>query len=151
MGLIVRLRHNVIKAALRSIARAYSRISLADVRAKLGLESEEEAEYIVAKAIRDGVVEAAVDHEHGAMRSRESGDIYATSEPQNAFDTRIRFLLDLHNQSVKAMRFPLDAHSKELASAEEAREREKELAKEIEEAEDEDDLGEDKGPDMDAF
>ncbi|KAL8277030.1 hypothetical protein RQP46_010564 [Phenoliferia psychrophenolica] len=133
-SLILRLRHNVIKTALRTISLAYSRISLRDVSAKLHLDSEEDAEYIVAKAIRDGVIDAVVDHEQGFMRSKEVGDVYATSEPQVAFDTRIKFLLELHNQSVKAMRYPLNAHSKELASAGEARERERELAKEIEDA-----------------
>lgn len=100
-SLILRLRHNVIKTALRTISLAYSRISLADVSAKLALDSEEDAEYIVAKAIRDGVIDATVDHEKGFMQSREAGDVYATSEPQMAFDTRIKFLLELHNQSVK--------------------------------------------------
>jgi 26S proteasome regulatory subunit N3 len=41
------------------------------------------------------------------------------------------FCLKLHNESLEAMRFPLNQHSKELASAEAARERERELASEI--------------------
>ena len=51
-NLIVRLRHNVIRAGLRRIALAYSRISLADVAAKLGLPSVTDTESIVSKAIR---------------------------------------------------------------------------------------------------
>ena len=51
-NLIVRLRHNVIRAGLRRISLAYSRISLADVAAKLGLANVEDTECIVAKAIR---------------------------------------------------------------------------------------------------
>jgi 26S proteasome regulatory subunit N3 len=47
--LILRLHHNVIKTALRTISLAYSRISLADVARKLKLESPEDAEYIIAK------------------------------------------------------------------------------------------------------
>ncbi|KDE02541.1 hypothetical protein MVLG_06904 [Microbotryum lychnidis-dioicae p1A1 Lamole] len=148
-SLIVRLRHNVIKTALRTLSLAYSRISLADVSKKLHLDSEEDAEYIIAKAIRDGVIDATIDHEKGYMQSRETGDVYATNEPQLAFDTRIKFLLDLHHQSVKAMRYPLNAHSKDLASAGEARERERELAKEIENADEDDDFG--AGGDMDEF
>jgi 26S proteasome regulatory subunit N3 len=50
--LIVRLRHNVIRAGLRRMSLAYSRISLADVAAKLGLASVQDTESIVAKAIR---------------------------------------------------------------------------------------------------
>ncbi|MBW0472340.1 hypothetical protein O181_012055 [Austropuccinia psidii MF-1] len=129
--LILRLRHNVIKTALRTISLAYSRIKLRDVSLKLKLDSEEDAEYVVAKAIRDGVIEARLDRIGGWMVSKEVNDIYSTSEPQEAFHQRISFCLKLHNESVKAMRFPLNAHRKELASAEAARERERELASEI--------------------
>ncbi|CAH7665792.1 26S proteasome non-ATPase regulatory subunit 3 [Phakopsora pachyrhizi] len=129
--LILRLRHNVIKTALRTISLAYSRIRLNDVSLKLRLDSEEDAEYVVAKAIRDGVIEARLDRIGGWMVSKEVNDIYSTNEPQDAFHQRISFCLKLHNESVKAMRFPLNAHRKELASAEAARERERELASEI--------------------
>jgi len=51
--------------------------------------------------------------------------------------------LELHNQSVKAMRYPLNAHRKDIVDAEGAREREKELAKGIQDGEidEEDALG----------
>ena len=55
-NLVVRLRHNVIRAGLRRISLAYSRISLGDVAAKLGLASVRDTESIVAKAIRCGWV-----------------------------------------------------------------------------------------------
>jgi 26S proteasome regulatory subunit N3 len=106
----------------------------------LGLDSPEDAEFIVAKAIRDGVIEATLDPERGYMRSKETTDIYCTREPQLAFHQRISFCLDLHNQSVKAMRYPPKSYGKDLESAEERREREQqdmELAKEM--AEDDDD------------
>lgn len=106
LSLVHRLRHNVIKTALRTLSLAYSRISLGDVRAKLALDSEEDAEYIVAKAIRDGVVQARIDHDRGEMTSREGGDVYSTGEPVREFDRRIGFLLDLYNQSVKVRRPP---------------------------------------------
>ncbi|GAA5838879.1 hypothetical protein JCM11251_003726 [Rhodosporidiobolus azoricus] len=149
LTLIHRLRHTVLKTALRTLSLAYSRISLRDVSTHLALDSEEDAEYVVAKAIRDGVVVAQVDHEKGEMTSREVGDVYATGEPVREFDRRIGFLLDLYNQSVKSMRYPLNAHSKDLASAGEARERERELAKEIEEGDDDAEF--DSGGDMDSF
>ncbi|KAB0800634.1 hypothetical protein PPYR_06374 [Photinus pyralis] len=137
--LITRLRHNVIKTAIRSIGLSYSRIAPQDIAKKLGLDSAEDAEFIVAKAIRDGVIEATLDPEGGYMRSKESSDIYCTKEPQNAFHQRIAFCLDLHNQSVKAMRYPPKSYGKELESAEERREREQqdlELAKEMAEEDD---------------
>lgn len=49
MTLILRLRHNVIKAGVRRISLSYSRISLKDICLKLQLDTEEDAEYIVAK------------------------------------------------------------------------------------------------------
>ncbi|GAB0097266.1 Probable 26S proteasome non-ATPase regulatory subunit 3 [Sergentomyia squamirostris] len=137
--LIIRLRHNVIKAAIRSIGLSYSRISPKDIAKKLGLDAAEDAEFIVAKAIRDGVIEATLDPEKGFMRSKDSTDIYSTREPQLAFHQRISFCLDLHNQSVKAMRYPPKSYGKDLESAEERREREQqdlELAKEMAEEDD---------------
>ncbi|KAI7881671.1 hypothetical protein K492DRAFT_176914 [Lichtheimia hyalospora FSU 10163] len=142
--LILRLRHNVIKTGIRMISLSYSKISLRDICLKLHLDSEEDAEFIVSKAIRDGVIDATLDHNGGFMKSKEIVDIYSTNEPQHAFNNRITFCLNLHNDAVKAMRFPLDAHRKELANAEAARERERELAQEIAEGDmdDEGDLGE---------
>ncbi|KAJ3217608.1 26S proteasome non-ATPase regulatory subunit 3 [Dinochytrium kinnereticum] len=129
--LILRLRHNVIKAGVRMISLSYSRISLRDICVKLQLDSEEDAEYIVAKAIRDGVIDATIDHENGYMKSKENVDIYSTTEPQNAFHQRITFCLNLHNESVKAMRFPFSSNGKDLASVNAIREEERKLAKEI--------------------
>jgi 26S proteasome regulatory subunit N3 len=99
--LILRLRQNVIKTGIRMMSLSYSRISLRDICIELGLESEESAEYIVAKAIRDGVIEATLDHEKGFMKSKEIGDIYATREPGEAFHERIQACLGLHDESVK--------------------------------------------------
>ncbi|KAJ7567941.1 hypothetical protein O6H91_01G013100 [Diphasiastrum complanatum] len=141
-NLIVRLRHNVIRTGLRNISISYSRISLTDVAAKLHLVSAtpvDDAESIVTKAIRDGGIDAIVDHANGWMQSKETGDIYSTQEPQLAFHSRIAFCLNTHNEAVKALRFPPNAHKKELESAEKRRERqqqEQELAKHIAEEDD---------------
>lgn len=132
--LIIRLHHNVIKTGIRMISLSYSKISLEEIASKLQLDSPEDAEFIVAKAIRDGVIEATIDHEKGYVRSKEITDIYSTNEPQAAFHQRITFCLDVYNQSVKAMRFPPKSYNKDLESLEEQREREKqdlELAKEM--------------------
>lgn len=138
--LILRLRQNVIKTGIRMLSLSYSRISLRDICLRLGLESEESAEYIVAKAIRDGVIEASIDHEKGFMQTKQAGDVYATREPGEAFHERIRACLGLHDECVKAMRYPMNQHRLELKNAQEARDRERELAKEIQEGDiDEDD------------
>lgn len=68
--LILRLRHNVIKTGIRIISLSYSKISLRDICIKLHLDSEEDAEFIVAKAIRDGVIDATLDHNGGYMKSK---------------------------------------------------------------------------------
>lgn len=99
--LILRLRQNVIKTGIRMMSLSYSRISLRDICIRLHLGSEESAEYIVAKAIRDGVIEATLDREKGFMKSKEVGDVYATREPGEAFHERIRACLALHDESVK--------------------------------------------------
>lgn len=99
--LILRLRQNVIKTGIRMMSLSYSRISLRDICIRLHLGSEESAEYIVAKAIRDGVIEATLDREKGFMKSKEVGDVYATREPGEAFHDRIRACLSLHDESVK--------------------------------------------------
>jgi 26S proteasome regulatory subunit N3 len=103
--LVGRLRANVIRAGLRRISLAYSRISLADVAAKLGLPSEEDAQHVVAKAIRDGGVAASLDHDARVMLSAAPADVYATEEPQAAFHARIAFCMDVHNEALRAMRF----------------------------------------------
>ena len=99
--LILRLRQNVIKTGIRMMSLSYAKISLRDICLRLSLSSEETAEYIVAKAIRDGVIEATLEHEHGYMKSKDVGDVYATREPGEAFHERIQACLSLHDESVK--------------------------------------------------
>ncbi|BHF57281.1 26S proteasome non-ATPase regulatory subunit 3 [Sparganum proliferum] len=135
-SLIVRLHHNVIKTGVRRISLSYSKISLADVASKLQLGEADDAEYIVAKAIRDGVMEAVVDRDQGCMITTEASDLYSTREPMDQFHQRIRFCLGIRNQAIKAMRYPPKQYSKDLESAEERREREQqelESAKELSE------------------
>lgn len=58
----------------------------------------EDTECIVAKAIRDGGIDAVLDHEQGYMQSKASHDVYSTDEPQTAYHARIAFCLDIHNE-----------------------------------------------------
>ena len=76
-----------------------------DVSAKLGLKSVADTEAVVAKAIRDGSVSAALDHDKQWLVSRELGDAYVTDEPQRALHARTAFCMDIHNEAVRAMRF----------------------------------------------
>lgn len=68
------------------------------------------------------------------MESKDIVNIYTGTEPKEAFDQRIKFCLNIHNECVKALRFPPNAHRKSLETAEERREREQqelELAEEM--------------------
>lgn len=66
------------------------------------------------KAIRDGVIEAHIDHEAGYVKTKDLTDVYSTLDPMKAFNQRIKFCLELRNQSVKAMRFPPKNTAKSL-------------------------------------
>ncbi|MES1908725.1 MAG: hypothetical protein MHM6MM_001601 [Cercozoa sp. M6MM] len=113
-SLVQRLRHNVIKTGLRNMSLSYSHISLDDVARKLSLETgNNTVEYVVAKAVHDGVIEAFIQHspEGPIMISRASADVYATDEPLHAFNKRTRTCMMIHNEAVKALRFP--RHSEE--------------------------------------
>ncbi|KAK0932313.1 26S proteasome non-ATPase regulatory subunit [Friedmanniomyces endolithicus] len=129
--LILRLRQNVIKTGVRMLSLSYSRISLRDICTRLHISSEESAEYITAKAIRDGVIEATLDHTHGHLITTPARDAYSTTEPSEAFHARIEALLGMRDECVMAMRYPMNKHRQEIAEAAKARERERELAKEI--------------------
>lgn len=138
-NLVVRLQHNVIRTGLRRLSKAYSKIALSDVAARLALENAAEAELIVAKAIRDGAVDAKLDHARGWMTTSEASDVYATFEPQQAFHSRILFCLNLHNEAVKAKRYKPNEHKESAESAEARKERmqqEQELAKHLQEEDD---------------
>jgi len=143
--LIMRLRQNVIKTGVRMLSLSYSRISLRDICTRLGVESEESAEYITAKAIRDGVIEASLDHQQGHLVTTTQKDAYSTTEPSEAFHARISALLGMRDECVMAMRYPMNKHRQEIAEAAKARERERELAKEIIEGEGDDGEGDDGG------
>jgi len=138
LTLINRLRYNVIKTGLRSINLSYSRISLKDICAKLGLESAQDAAGVVAKAIVDGVIDATIDHDNQCVKSQQKHDIYTSCEPQKAFHKRISFCLQMHTDTVKAMAYP-DDDNKDEEDPEKRREREKEQLANIDDDGDDDD------------
>lgn len=109
-----RLRQNVIRTGLKKVAASYSNISFADVAEKLGLESADDAAFIAAKAIRDGVIEAELDAATESLRSKEVMDLYSTAEPAEAFHKRILFCMDVRNDAVKAMQYPPRVHEKKV-------------------------------------
>jgi len=137
LTLINRLRYNVIKTGLRSINVSYSRISLQDICTKLGLESEQDAAGVVAKAIVDGVIDATIDYDQKCVSSQQKIDIYSSCEPQKAFHKRISFCLQMHNDTVKAMAYPDENDNKE-EDPEKRRQRDQETLDSIIDDDDED-------------
>jgi len=115
--LISRLAHQVVKAGLRKLNVSYSRLSLQDVADRLGLPSATSAQYVVAKAIRDGVLDATIHHEEGYVQSHDLVDVYATKEPAEAFHRRIAYCLTTHNDAIRGMRYPPDAYKKQLEAS----------------------------------
>ena len=93
--LILRLRQNVIKTGIRRLSLSYSRISLRDICVKLHLDSGEDAEYIVGKAIRYGVIEGRIVHEGGWMKCGGQKNGYGP-EISDTFSRRIAYCLELH-------------------------------------------------------
>lgn len=133
-----RIRQNVIRTGLKKISVSYSRISLRDICEKLHLDTPEDVECIVAKAIRDGIIDAVIDHEGGYVQSKEATNVYNTTEPTNVFHNRIQFVMKIHNDAVKAMSYPPKQKTPaELKAAEEIQKRQEELADEVLEEEEE--------------
>lgn len=137
--LIARLAHQVVKAGLRKLHVSYSRLALTEVAERLGLPSAKSAEYVVAKAVRDGVLDATIHHELGYVQSHDLVDVYATKEPAEALHRRIAYCLTTHSDAVRGMRYPPDAYKKQLEASRGNRQKrtddktDEEKAKELEE------------------
>jgi 26S proteasome regulatory subunit N3 len=115
--LISRLAHQVVKAGLRKLHVSYSRLSLKDVTDRLSLPSDTSAEFVVAKAVRDGVLDATIHHEEGYVQSHDLVDVYSTKEPTEAFHRRIAYCLTTHNDAIRGMRYPPDEYKKQLEAS----------------------------------
>jgi 26S proteasome regulatory subunit N3 len=121
LTLISRLAHSVVKAGLRRLHVSYSRISLEDVAHRLGLQNVTSAEFVVAKAVKDGVIDATIfkgeNGVGGYVESHELVDVYATTEPAEAYHRRIAYCLTSYNDAVKGMRFRPDDYKKQLEAS----------------------------------
>jgi len=106
LTVIQRLHRNVIKTGLKRISLSYSKISLADIAQKLRLENPQNIELVVAKAIRDGVMNAVINHETQSVIMRGKDDVYATQQPEQAYKKRVEFCLNLYNSTTKALQYP---------------------------------------------
>lgn len=80
-ALVQRLIQTVIKTGLKKINLSYSRISFADIAAKLNLNNDSNVESVVAKAIRDGILNAKIDHQNQYITIKLDNDVYNTNLP----------------------------------------------------------------------
>ena len=106
---------------MKKINISYSKISLTDVKNKLSLESVEETEQIVAKAIRDGVIDASIDHDNQCMLSLPLIDVYSSNDPQGILHKRIKFCMDTRNDAVKALVYPPKEDKRDFGDVDEER------------------------------
>lgn len=75
--MILRLNQIVIRIGLRKIATAYSNIYLNDIGDKLNIPKED-VEFVVAKALRDGIISGEIDHEQQILKIKREVNIYVT-------------------------------------------------------------------------
>lgn len=103
--LILRLNQIVIRIGLRKIYLAYSRISLDDIAGKLNIPKED-VEFVVAKALRDGILSGEIDHENQLLKIEGDRNLYVTNEPQHQLDKRIKYCLNLYHETQRAVTYP---------------------------------------------
>ena len=106
LTMILRLRYSVIRVGLKRLEITYSRISLDDVARRLQLDSAQEAEYIVAKAICDGLIDGEIDHEKGHLITKPETKLWTAQEMCGGLHIRIRNYLDLYRELVSKMDYP---------------------------------------------
>ncbi len=68
----------MIRIGLRRISIAYSKISLKDIGNKLNIPAED-VEFVVAKALRDGIMHGEIDHENQILRIEGDKNVYVTN------------------------------------------------------------------------
>lgn len=108
--LVARLHETVLRAGMRRLALAYAQISYADIARKLGLASAADAAALVRQTLAEGIVagEAVDEGPAGFFRSSavRGRALFLTPAPQDALNARARALQGLHDDAVRAMRFP---------------------------------------------
>ncbi|GMH51663.1 hypothetical protein TrRE_jg11340 [Triparma retinervis] len=145
LELVTCVRRGDLTAFAEVVDKHRETISLADIAQRLGLGSPASAEYIVAKSIRDGVIDGIINHSGQYLECKDGQEIYSTIEPSVAFNRRIQWCLETHNTAVKGLRYPEDAYGeskKKKKKGEEDEKTDEEIAQEIEEelAEEEDEF-----------
>lgn len=117
--LSTRLRSNVLRAGMKNISKTYNKIHLRDICHKLKLDSEQTTEYIVAKFIKENVIDAKIDYETSVVETFKERVLYETREPQDIFDQRIYFANQIKNDCLKSLNYPKKDKKQPAASEDE--------------------------------
>ncbi|KAL0222206.1 hypothetical protein RCL1_002060 [Eukaryota sp. TZLM3-RCL] len=137
LTLIDRLQSSVVRLGLRNILLSYSKISIVEVSKILGLSSESRPVIvgIVAKAIRDGVIEASID---GDYLIRSNSSISESGLSLDSLTSRIAFTLSLREEALKSLRYNagVEAEKLDLDELEKDRKAEQEARKHAEDSAD---------------
>lgn len=102
---ISRLHQNVVRAGLKRICAAYTRISLVELSRRLCLESVDDVKYIVLKAIKDGVISDVSLCGADLVRKEGVRYMYRSSLPHHQLHERIDGCCRLLAQVQKSMTF----------------------------------------------
>lgn len=102
---ITRLHQNVVRAGLKRICAAYTRISLAEVARRLYLECVDDAKFIVLKAIKDGVISDVTIVGVELVRKEGVKYLYRSAIPHQQLHQRIDGCCRLLAQIQKSMTF----------------------------------------------
>ena len=78
---------------------------MVDIASKLNFPADD-IEFVVAKALRDGIINGEIDHENKVLKVQRDVNIYVTNEPQVQLDKRIRYCLGLYHEVQKAVTYP---------------------------------------------
>lgn len=105
-SLVQRLRHSALNAQVKRICSVYSRISLSDVQRLLQLDGVRDAEYVLLKCIKEGVIDAFISHSEGFVQSLECSSVFDSDEPSTALEKRIRYALEMRRESRRSMHYP---------------------------------------------
>ena len=67
---------------------------------------------IVAKALKDKIIQGEINSTDKILIIKENKDIYSTNDPQLNYQKRINYCLNLHDAAVKALMYPQEKEGK---------------------------------------
>ncbi|KII73454.1 putative 26S proteasome non-ATPase regulatory subunit 3 [Thelohanellus kitauei] len=111
--IVMRLHHNVLQAALVKLSLSYSSISLVDIAKKIQLEGND-VEFVVAKAIKENIIRAEIDHCKGIVNFTPSDDYYHTNKSLKMLQSRSAHCQMLYRKFIMAMTYPKSAYMFEV-------------------------------------